>query len=47
LGRVLLWIFLLPVGICRSLRHHRKKEARKTVKKVEKMMDERDRKPAS
>jgi hypothetical protein len=43
-GRVLLWIFLLPVGIWRSLRHHRKKGERKTLVKIEKMMEERERK---
>jgi hypothetical protein len=43
LGRVLLWIVFLPVGIWRSLSHHRKKESRKTLKKVERMMEERER----
>jgi hypothetical protein len=43
LGRVLLWIVFLPIGIWRSLRHHRKKSERRTVKQVEKMLDERER----
>jgi hypothetical protein len=31
MGRVLLWVFLLPVGIWRSLVHHRKKGERRAV----------------
>jgi hypothetical protein len=42
-GRILLWIFLFPIGVWRSLVHHRKKGERRTVKRVEKMLDERDR----
>lgn len=38
IGRIFLWIVFLPLGIWRSLRHHRKKGERRTVKKVEKMM---------
>lgn len=37
-GRVLLWVFLLPIGIWRSLVHHRKKQHRKTMREVEKVM---------
>ena len=32
LGRVLLWVFLLPVGIWRSYVHHSKKKERKRLK---------------
>ena len=42
LGRVLLWIVFFPIGIWRSLNHQRKKGARRTVKKVEAMLAERD-----
>jgi fatty acid desaturase len=44
LGRVLLWVFLFPVGVWRSLRHHRKKGERRSTKQMEKMLDERERK---
>ena len=47
LGRMLLWIFVVPIGVWRSLRHHRKKGERKTMKKVEKMLEERDRQEAA
>ena len=47
LGRMLLWIFVYRIGVWRSLRHHRKKGERKTMKKVEKMIGERDRKKAA
>jgi hypothetical protein len=34
-------LLFAPIGIWRSLRYHRETEARKTMKKVEKMLDER------
>jgi hypothetical protein len=37
LGRVFLWTFLLPIGIWRSLRHHRKKGVREMRRELEKM----------
>lgn len=40
LGRVFLWIVLFPIGVWRSLRHHRKKGERRTERKVKKMLDE-------
>jgi fatty acid desaturase len=40
LGRILLWVFLLPVGIWRSLVHHRKKGQRKAVEEMRKEMRE-------
>lgn len=43
LGRIFLWIVLFPIGVWRSLRHHRKKGERRTIRKVEKMLDERER----
>jgi len=42
IGRVLLWVFLLPVGIWRSLVHHRKKGTKKAVEQMRKEL-ERDR----
>jgi len=42
IGRVLLWVFLLPVGIWRSLVHHRKKGTKKAVEQMRKDL-ERDR----
>jgi hypothetical protein len=45
LGRVLLWIVFFPIGIWRSLRHHRKKGERNMEKRMGKMLDERERKP--
>ena len=42
LGRVLLWVFLLPVGIWRSYVHHSKKKERKRLK-VEAEQREKDR----
>jgi hypothetical protein len=44
LGRVLLWIVFLPLGIWRSMRHHRKKGERNMDKRMEKKFAERDRK---
>lgn len=38
LGRVTLWILVFPIGIWRSLRHHRKKGQRKTIEAVRKEM---------
>lgn len=38
-GRVLLWVFLLPIGIWRSLRHHRKKGTRKAVEQMRREME--------
>lgn len=35
LGRVVLWILLLPVGIWRSFRHGRKKSEKKILKAIE------------
>lgn len=37
-GRILLWMFILPIGIWRSLRHHRKKGERRVLAKVEKRL---------
>jgi hypothetical protein len=34
LGRVALWILVLPIGIWRSLRHHRKKGVREMRKEM-------------
>ena len=42
ISRVLLWVFLLPVGIWRSLVHHRKKGTKKAVEQMRKEL-ERDR----
>lgn len=36
IGRVLLWLFLFPVGVWRSLRHHRKKGEKRALRKFEK-----------
>jgi hypothetical protein len=36
LGRVALWVLFLPVGIWRSMRHHRKKGERRALAKFEK-----------
>lgn len=41
LGRISLWVLILPVGIWRSLRHHRKKGERRTLAKLEKRMAKR------
>lgn len=41
-GRVLLWIFLFPIGVWRSLRHHRKKGERRAVEAMRKELDRRD-----
>lgn len=38
LGRVTLWVVVFPLGVWRSLRHHRKKGARKTVKQLRREM---------
>lgn len=38
LGRVALWILILPVGIWRSLVHHRKKGQRKAVEEMRREM---------
>lgn len=43
LGRITLWIVFFPIGIWRSLRHHRKKGERRVEKRVEKMLADRDR----
>lgn len=42
IGRILLWVFLLPIGIWRSLVHHRKKGERRTEQRMEKMLAERE-----
>lgn len=34
LGRVFLWVFLFPIGIWRSLVHHRKKAERRIEKRL-------------
>lgn len=39
IGRVLLWIFLLPIGIWRSLVHHRKKGQKRAVAEMRKEME--------
>lgn len=33
-GRVFLWIFLFPVGVWRSLRHHGKKAEKRAVARM-------------
>lgn len=33
-GRIALWIFLFPIGVWRSMVHHRKKAQRRTMKQV-------------
>lgn len=33
-GRVFLWVFLFPVGVWRSLRHHRRKAEDRAVKRI-------------
>lgn len=38
IGRMLLWVFLLPIGIWRSLVHHRKKATKKAVEEMRKEM---------
>lgn len=38
IGRVFLWVFLLPVGIWRSLVHHRKKGQKRAVAEMRKEM---------
>jgi hypothetical protein len=43
LGRITLWILILPLGIWRSLVHHRKKGERRMEKRMEKMLAERER----
>jgi hypothetical protein len=43
LGRVLLWILIFPIGVWRSLRHHRKKGERRSAQKMEQLLKERDR----
>jgi hypothetical protein len=42
IGRVFLWIFLLPIGIWRSLVHHRKKGERRTLEAMRKELDRRE-----
>lgn len=42
LGRMTLWVLFFPIGIWRSLRHHRKKGERRTAKRVERMLAERE-----
>lgn len=34
LGRVFLWVFLFPIGVWRSLRHHRRKAENRAVKRM-------------
>lgn len=36
IGRVLLWIGFFPLGIWRSMRHHRKKSERRMADLIEK-----------
>lgn len=43
MGRVFLWIFLFPVGVWRSLRHHGKKAENRAVKRMRKEMEEQQR----
>ena len=43
LGRMFLWVFLLPVGIWRSLVHHRKKGTKKAVAQMRKELDKQQR----
>ena len=39
IGRVTLWVFILPVGIWRSLVHHRKKAQRKAVAEMRRELE--------
>lgn len=39
LGRITLWILVLPLGIWRSLVHHRKKGERRMEKRMEKILE--------
>lgn len=36
LGRIFLWVFLFPIGVWRSLVHHRKKGERRAVEAMRK-----------
>lgn len=36
LGRVSLWVVFLPLGVWRSLRHHRKKGVREVQREMKK-----------
>lgn len=38
LGRMILWIVFFPLGIWRSLRHHRKKAENRAVRRMRKEM---------
>lgn len=38
LGRVLLWVFLFPIGVWRSLVHHRKKAQRRALDQMRREM---------
>lgn len=42
LGRVFLWVFLLPIGIWRSLVHHRKKGEKRAVEAMRRELDRRE-----
>lgn len=42
LGRVLLWIVFFPVGIWRSLVHHRKKGERRAQEMMRRELDRRE-----
>lgn len=42
LGRVLLWIVFFPLGIWRSLVHHRKKGQRRTEEAMVRELDRRE-----
>jgi hypothetical protein len=39
IGRMLLWVFLLPIGIWRSLVHHRKKGTKKAIAEMRKELE--------
>lgn len=43
LGRIALWVFLFPVGVWRSLRHHRKKGTRKAVAQMRREIEKDER----
>jgi len=42
LGRVLLWVVFFPLGIWRSLVHHRKKGERRTADMLRRELDRRE-----
>lgn len=41
LGRVTLWVVAFPIGVWRSLRHHRKKGERRSQERLERELRDR------